>query len=98
MRTLREISDTNEDITRRRRCLLSGDVDAVLSDSYEERRVAVNGRSSSIVRLSQLSDDGHPLRNIRKVIHFFVTKFRGVEGMLAYVRIYHFTDQSRELG
>ena len=47
----REIGDINEDITKWARCVLSGDVDAVSSDSYEKRLATVNGRSSSVVRL-----------------------------------------------
>jgi hypothetical protein len=95
--TSREINrGINRDITKWACCLLAGDVDVVSSNSYEERRAIVNGRASS-VRLSQLNDDGQSITQYVKVIYFFVHKFRGVKGMLAYVRIYHFIDQSYEL-
>ena len=99
--TQREIDpngDINTHITKWARCLLSGDIDAVSSNSHEGRRDAVNGRASSVVRLSQLNDDGQPITQYAKVIYFFVHKFRDVEGMLAYVQTYHFTDHSREWG
>jgi Transposase family tnp2 len=99
--TPREINlneDVNRNITKWARCLLAGDVDAVSSSSYEGRRDAVNGRASSVVRLSQLNDDGQPITQYAKVIHFFVHKFRESEEMLAYVQIYRFADHSSEWG
>ena len=99
--TPREIDpngDINRNITKWARCLLAGDVDAVSSNSHEGRRDAVNGRASSVVRLSQLNDDGQPITQYAKVIHFFVHEFRESEEMLAYVQTYQFTDHSREWG
>jgi len=51
-----------------------------------------------VVRLSQLNDDGQPITQYAKVIHFFVHEFRESEEMLAYVQTYQFTDHSREWG
>jgi len=99
--TRREIDPNggiNRDITKWAHCLLAGDIDSVSSTSHEGQRDLANGRASSVVRLSQLNNDGQPITQYAKVIYFFVHKFRDVEGMLAYIQTYHFTDHSREWG
>src|SRR5437667_9134820 len=86
--------DFNCEIIKWARCLLTGDVDGISCQWNESRRESANDRASSVVRLSQLSDDGQSITQYAKVIHFFLHNFRGVERMLAYVQIYHFTDYS----
>src|SRR6266496_5354232 len=99
--TLWEINlngDVNRNITKWAWCLLAGDVDGVSSNSHEKQRDMVNGWASSVVRLSQLNDDGQLITQYVKVIHFFIHKFQESEEMLAYVQTYHFADHSSEWG
>src|SRR5204862_3640923 len=70
--TSREInpnSNINRDITKWACCLLAGDIDSVSSTSYEEQWDAVNGWASSVVRLSQLNNDGQLITQYAKVIY-----------------------------
>lgn len=74
------------------------DIDSVSSISHEKQHDAVNGWISSIIRFSQLNNDGQSITQYAKIIYFFVHKFRDVERMLIYIQIYHFIDHSREWG
>jgi Transposase family tnp2 len=99
--TPREINlndDIDSEIVKWGRCLLTGDVDGVSCEWNEKRRGLANGRTSSVVQLSQLNDNEESITQYAKVIHFFVHEFRDVKQMLAYIQIYHFTDYSAQCG
>ena len=88
--------DVNRNITKWAWCLLAEDIDAILSNSHEERHDAINERAFFIIRFSQLNDDEWFITQYAKIIHFFVHKFRESEEMLTYIQIYHFIDHSLE--
>jgi Transposase family tnp2 len=90
--------DFDEEIIKWGRCLLTGDVDGVSSEWNDLRRDLSMSRTSSVVRLSQQDDNGQPITQFGKVIHFFIHKFRDTERMLAYIQIYRTTDLSLRYG